>query len=547
MSEVLGPVHLVKETYRKQLIRLSQFETDPKNLILPMQASRMIKLSQTLSRPIGVVLDRSGHTQSVVLGQASQIRFPQLDRFRSSLMRLSGYRFVYTQLGTPRISQDNINDLLVFRLDALAQLYLDEQQIKVSLAHLSRDPSQTQGVEFLKLDFHNIHFNVHDWILDLENTISQKTSYVHDLHASNLAIVCALKLKNHSHIHDDIEELKSLCNTAGLKVVGEVIQSKGKPEVKYLMGQGKITQIASLALQREADYIVFLQNLSPGQALNISKLSNLKVIDRTQLILDIFAKRAKSFDGKLQVELAQLKYNLPRLKEKESSLSRLTGGIGGRGPGETTLEIHQRRARDKINKLEKQIKQLEQKRHNKRQLRSRRNIPVVSIVGYTNAGKSTLLNTLTHADALAENKLFATLDPFSKLLREPRQQEIILTDTVGFIQNLPPDLIQSFKATLEEISMADLLLHVVDASHPRFDFHIHTVNQILKDLNCDHIEKLLVFNKVDLMDFQKAKNLCETYSAIGISAIDKTSCQSLLSQMFNKLISKASVHALKTK
>jgi GTP-binding protein HflX len=255
------------------------------------------------------------------------------------------------------------------------------------------------------------------------------------------------------------------------------------------------------------------------------------VLDRTQLILDIFAQRAESRDGKLQVELAQMRYLLPRLGMKDDSLSRLTGGIGGRGPGETKLEIGKRRARERINQLESQLKQLGRQRKQRRRRRTRNDVPIVAIVGYTNAGKSTLLNTLTDSSVLAENKLFATLDTRSRRLRFPREHEVVISDTVGFIRDLPKELFAAFRATFEEAEDADLLLHVIDVADPNLEEHIRTTEHLLEDLGLGQVPRLLVFNKADCLPEGEAELRARDYQGVAVSALDKGSLRTLLERM----------------
>ena len=293
-----------------------------------------------------------------------------------------------------------------------------------------------------------------------------------------------------------LAELRELARTAGVEVLDSVLQMRREPDPRYLIGRGKLEELNLRAMQLGADLLIFDRNLSPSQAAHIAEETSLKVLDRTQLILDIFAQRAQSADGKLQVELAQLKYLLPRLAQSDDSLSRLAGGIGGRGPGETKLEIDRRRVRDRIAHLERRIEHLSRERQVRRGRRERRELPVISIVGYTNAGKSTLLNALTHSEVLAEDKLFATLDPTSRRLRFPEEREVIITDTVGFIRDLPQDLVAAFRATLEELDDADLLLHVVDASDPAHDAQVEAVEQILETLGLLSKPRILVWNKV---------------------------------------------------
>jgi len=263
----------------------------------------------------------------------------------------------------------------------------------------------------------------------------------------------------------------------------------------------------------------------------ITDLIELKVIDRTQLILDIFAQRAQTREGKLQVELAQLKYLLPRLVTKNTAMSRLSGGIGGRGPGETKLEINRRRVYDRITRLEDELSRVIRQRRQRRAKRIKRGLAVISIIGYTNAGKSTLLNTLTKSDVLAESRLFATLDPSSRRLKFPRDTEVIITDTVGFIKNLPADLVAAFRATLEELEGADLLLHVIDISHERFKDQIASVEEILCDLKIDRIPIIRVLNKQDLVDRETVLHVSRVFNGITISAKDKSTLSVLIEQM----------------
>jgi GTP-binding protein HflX len=297
------------------------------------------------------------------------------------------------------------------------------------------------------------------------------------------------------------------------------------------MGIGKLQEMAVTALQRGATVIVFDQELNPSQIRSITDRIEIKVIDRTQLILDIFAQQAKTREGKLQVELAQLRYLLPRLVSKNTAMSRLTGGIGGRGPGETKLEINRRRVRDRISRLEKDIDAVRKQRGQQRAQRARRGLPVISIIGYTNAGKSTLLNTLTHSRVFAENRLFATLDPSSRRLRFPKDREVIITDTVGFIRDLPKELMAAFQATLEELESADLLLHVIDVSNPRMEEQIHSVERILSELGLDRIPSIRVLNKIDRVAPDRVERAIHTVGGIAISALDRSTLAPLIAQL----------------
>ena len=298
-------------------------------------------------------------------------------------------------------------------------------------------------------------------------------------------------------LRDSMDELRELVNSAGAEVVNTVTQKLEKPTAPYYIGKGKAELIKHSFQTQQVTSVIFDNELSPAQGRNLEHLFKRKVLDRTQLILDIFAQRARSREGRLQIELAQLQYLLPRLTRMWTHLSRQSGGIGTRGPGETQLEVDRRRVQERIARLERELEGVRKVRSVQREGRRRHQWPVAAVVGYTNAGKSTLLNLLTGADVLAADRLFATLDPTTRSFTLPNKQRMLLTDTVGFLRNLPHTLIESFKATLEEVSEADLLIHVVDISHPRVDEHIDAVNAVLKELAAFGKQTLLVFNKMD--------------------------------------------------
>src|ERR1700750_2092162 len=301
-------------------------------------------------------------------------------------------------------------------------------------------------------------------------------------------------------LQDAMEELRELANSAGAEVVDSVTQKLQRPTAPYYIGKGKAELIRDSIQRQRVTSVIFDAELSPAQGRNLETLLSRKVLDRTQLILDIFAQRARSREGRLQIELAQLQYLLPRLTRMWHHLSRQTGGIGTRGPGETQLKVDRRRVQERIARLERELEEVRKTRAVQRQGRKRHQWPVAAVVGYTNAGKSTLLNLLTGADVVAEDKLFATLDPTTRSLTLPNRQRVLLTDTVGFLRKLPHTLIESFKATLEEVSEADLLIHVVDLSHPRVDDHIEAVDAVTKELDAFRKQTLIVFNKIDAVE-----------------------------------------------
>jgi len=324
-------------------------------------------------------------------------------------------------------------------------------------------------------------------------------------------------------------ETLELARSANVVIAGEVRQRRFRPHPKTILGKGKLNQIVLEGMRRQAEVAIFDLNLKPAQARAFEDATGLRTIDRTQLILDIFAQRARSRDGKLQVELAQLKYSLPRLTEKDEGLSRLTGGIGARGPGETVLEVGRRRIRDRIRKLEKQVAKLSRQRETRRNRRARNQVPVLSIIGYTNAGKTSLLNAMTESQVEADDRLFVTLDPTSRRLRFPREGEVIITDTVGFLKDLPEDLVAAFRATLEELEQADLLLHVVDVSDERLEEKLRAVRQLLHNLELADIPQILVLNKCDLLSEEETERLSQQHDGILVSAHTGQGLEVLLS------------------
>ncbi|HEY0083538.1 MAG TPA: GTPase HflX, partial [Pyrinomonadaceae bacterium] len=377
--------------------------------------------------------------------------------------------------------------------------------------------------------------NFLDLINSLEDEMARNRRSTRRAEGRDRAILVGVSTGSSSDAEESMAELRELAASANLIVLDHIIQRRANIDPRTLLGRGKIDELLVRALRLGADLIIFDRVLSPAQVRSISEATDLKVIDRAQLILDIFAQRAETREGKIQVELAQLKYLLPRLiTGQDSAFSRLAGGIGGRGPGETKLETDRRRVRDRINRLDKEIDTLSRRRQGQRKERMRRELPIISIVGYTNAGKSTLLNTLTASHVHAEQRMFATLDPTSRRLRLPYEQEVILNDTVGFIRDLPPDLIAAFRATLEEIADSDLLIHLIDAANPRWEQQLESVDKILADLEFGDIPRLVVFNKADLVEAELLDSILRQTCATGarqciaVSATDPRSLRPML-------------------
>jgi GTP-binding protein HflX len=373
-------------------------------------------------------------------------------------------------------------------------------------------------------------------VQSLENEFARQRSVLEVKDGQDRAILVSVSNASRADVEASMDELAALADSSGIAVADRIIQRARSVNPRFLLGRGKLSELVVRALQRGVDLLIFDQDLNPSQVRSLTDFMELRVIDRTQLILDIFAQRAKSREGKIQVEMAQLKYMLPRLAVKDDALSRLTGGIGARGPGETKLEVDRRRIRDRIARLEEQLRGVKKQRGQRRELRLRTGLPVISIVGYTNAGKSTVLNSLTRSQVEAGDYLFATLDPASRRLRFASGREVIITDTVGFIRDLPGDLVEAFGATLEELRHADLLVHLVDISNPRYEEQMEAVEKILESLDLGLMPKLLVFNKVDLVeDWTLLQNLCRRHGAIPVSALDRESLLPLLAALESRL------------
>jgi len=461
------------------------------------------------------------------VGDAKGVFIPGLEGYPLGRKALRGLRLIHTHLNEEPLTRDDLTDLALLRLDLIAAIGVRSGLPgNISVAYLM--PDGAKPFEIIESpDFHAFEFDFMPFIESLEDEMERNRVFSPDDKRERTILVSVSTMPKYAQ-EDSLEELKELAESSNVLVLDTVVQRPKEINPRYLMGEGKIRELVINALSRGATLLIFDQELSPSQVKAITEITEIKVIDRSQLILDIFAHRAHSRDGKVQVELAQLKYRLPRLTGKGTAMSRLMGGIGGRGPGEMKLEIDRRRVRDRISLLEKELKSLSQARRQRKQRRVGTGIPIVSIVGYTNAGKSTLLNSLTRSYVFVEDKLFATLDTASRRLRFPKERDVIVTDTVGFIRDLPKDLMAAFGATLEELEDADLLLHLVDASSPRFEQQIVSVENILRDLGLDAKPRILVFNKTDKIGKEMTRNLAVRFNAITLSALDPSTFGPLL-------------------
>ncbi len=505
----------------------------PDAVITPEAARALTEASAGIGRQLGLLIDRAGNIRDVLVGTNHDILIPDLSDHRLGAKRLRGVRFIHTHLKNQPLNQEDLTDLALLRLDMIAAITAQADGLPgtISIAHLIPPNPEEKLYEILPpQSVHSITLDAADFISGIEREM-ERAQKAREVSRKDRAILVSVSKKGRQEQEESIEELKELARSDGIFVLDAVIQRLHDINPRFLLGEGKLKELIIRSQQLGADLIVFDQNLSPAQVRSIGDMTEMRVIDRTQLILDIFARRAHSGDGKVQVELAQLKYRLPRLSERSTALSRLTGGIGGRGPGETRLEIDMRRARDKIRRLEKQLDSLGKARDQRRERRVKSNIPIVSIAGYTNAGKSTLFNALTRSEVKTEDLLFATLDTATRRLRFPRDREVVITDTVGFIKDLPQELLGAFRATLDEMQDADLILHVVDISNPRFEQQMDSVNNLLLEIGLDHIPQLVVLNKVDLVSPLWAKAIAARFKGVVCSAIKAETFGELLKEI----------------
>ena len=520
ISSVTGFIQGLKHSQLRRIERLATRRVPAAQIISQELARQMSEISLETGRQIGVLINRKGQVEYVMVGNAKQIEMPDFGRSRAATERFRGLRCIHTHLQNEKLTQDDLTDLALLRLDLMSIIQVEKPTGlpgMVYSAHLLPTSAASLHENGASLPYEFLEPNIPSQLdtdftslitsLESEMARVRRTARAQDSKGDRVILV-GVTAGYIEEAEESMAELEELALSADVFVLDKIIQRRPKIDPKTVLGKGKLEELLIRSMRLGADMLVVDTELSPAQVRSLSEATDLKVIDRPQLILDIFAQRAQSREGKLQVELAQLKYLLPRLVVgQNSAFSRLAGGIGGRGPGETKLETDRRRVRDRIAQLERQVDNLGRQRQERRKNRSEKNLPVISLVGYTNAGKSTLLNTLTQSEVYAEKKMFATLDPTSRRLRLPYEQEVIINDTVGFIRDLPEALVAAFRATLEEIADSDLLVHVVDASNPRALHQIESVDKILADLDYRSIPQIIVLNKADLVPSEEVELL----------------------------------------
>jgi len=536
--EIFGEISGLSPSALKALERIYRRRVPLDTIATPELVRSLADASRECGRQVGALVHRSGVVDYVMVGSPSGIMLPEIGRLRAAKGRFRALRLVHTHLFNEPLNQDDFTDLTRLRLDMVAAVLLTPEGEPRAMTWAYNIPKPdnaargTRGYEVVDpVPWGRPQPNFGELIeaLESEFTRIEKNRPIEAKDGRAMLVHVGQKRPGAARTAQiRMKELEALASTAGVQVVESVIQLRDNIDPKYVLGKGKLESVLIKAIDLDVETLIFDQNLTPTQASTIASRTDLRVLDRTQLILDIFAQRAESKDGKLQVELAQLKYTLPRLGQKDDSLSRLTGGIGGRGPGETKLEIGRRRARERLERLEKQLKEQAKQRSERRRRRQSDDVPVIAIIGYTNAGKSTLLNALTNAGVVAENKLFATLDTRSRRLALPQGNTVIVSDTVGFIRDMPKDLFAAFRATFEEARDANLLLELVDASDEEERTHKQETEKLIVELELQDVPKLRVYNKADRIEPVLAEALGQEPSTLVVSALDHNSLRVLI-------------------
>lgn len=548
MREIKGNIKGIRDSVIAELQKL--YDMQSPQLVSQELAVKLADITEYINREISVYITRSGQIIEIAVGDNATVELPSFSGRRGA-GRLSGIRCIHTHPGgNPYLSGVDISALKNNKYDAMVAIGVvspDFTKSELTFGLITGiDSNENYTAEcygpYSIEDAENINFV--NTVSTIERILDKQTGTASLQVMSERAILIGMEWgKNDSlwTVDDSLEELKQLADTAGATVIKKFIQKRPKPDPAFFIGRGKVQELALYAQQENIDLCIFDDELSPAQQRNIESVMGIRILDRTALILDIFAQRARTNEGKLQVELAQLQYTLPRIMGKGLMLSRLGGGIGTRGPGETKLEVDRRRIRDRIAFIKDQIEKVKAVRSLHRSKRKKNNVFEVSLVGYTNAGKSTLLNTLTNSDIYAKDQLFATLDPTTRQLTLPNKQEIIITDTVGFIQRLPHQLIAAFRSTLEVVTEADLLVHVIDVSHELYKEQAAAVHEVLKEIGAETKPVITVYNKIDKLppDSKLADRLALEEDTVCISAAKKLNLETLQQMIESHLKSKA--------
>lgn len=548
MREIKGNIKGIRDSVIAELQKL--YDMQSPQLVSQELAVKLADITEYINREISVYITRSGQIIEIAVGDNATVELPSFSGRRGA-GRLSGIRCIHTHPGgNPYLSGVDISALKNNKYDAMVAIGVvspDFTKSELTFGLITGiDSNENYTAEcygpYSIEDAENINFV--NTVSTIERILDKQTGTASLQVMSERAILIGMEWGRNDSlwtVDDSLEELKQLADTAGATVIKKFIQKRPKPDPAFFIGRGKVQELALYAQQENIDLCIFDDELSPAQQRNIESVMGIRILDRTALILDIFAQRARTNEGKLQVELAQLQYTLPRIMGKGLMLSRLGGGIGTRGPGETKLEVDRRRIRDRIAFIKDQIEKVKAVRSLHRSKRKKNNVFEVSLVGYTNAGKSTLLNTLTNSDIYAKNQLFATLDPTTRQLTLPNKQEIIITDTVGFIQRLPHQLIAAFRSTLEVVTEADLLVHVIDVSHELYKEQAAAVHEVLKEIGAETKPVITVYNKIDKLppDSKLADRLALEEDAVCISAAKKLNLETLQQMIESHLRSKA--------
>lgn len=540
-QEIYGNIKGIRNSVLEELKTFYEIRLASGQLLTSELAIKMADVTEFINREISVYISRSGQILAVAVGSDSSVELPPVEGRRGN-SRLSGVRCVHTHPnGNPNISGVDISALKNNRFDAMVAIGVTSPDYTQSTMTFGMITGLDDNEQYLVETYGPITFTEAESIYfpnlaaTVERILDKQSGSTSLAQSSERTILIGMEYNGGASIlgwsaEDSLEELKQLADTAGAEVVTKVLQKRAKPDPAFFIGKGKVQELALYVQQENIDLCIFDDELSPAQQRNIEQALGVRVLDRTALILDIFAQRAHTNEGKLQVELAQLQYTLPRIMGKGLSLSRLGGGIGTRGPGETKLEVDRRRIRDRIAYIKECISKVKSVRTLHRSTRAKASVPTISLVGYTNAGKSTLLNTLTNSDIYAKDQLFATLDPTTRQLELPHKQQAILTDTVGFIQRLPHQLVAAFQSTLEEVVESDVLLHVIDVSHELYKEQSQAVYHVLEEIGAKDKTIITVYNKIDKLPEDSAlpARLMQEENSICISAKGRINLDALL-------------------